>query len=66
MPDDAEWDPGDVRYNTIRWFVQPGSAYAVGPSRANPMTGEIYDADIELAQILLEHIIENMMNLYLH
>ena len=43
MPDDATWDPGDVRYNTIRWFVQPGSAYAVGPSRANPITGEIYD-----------------------
>ena len=49
MPDDAEWDPGDVRYNTIRWFVQPGSAYAVGPSRANPMTGEIYDADIRIS-----------------
>jgi len=49
MPDDAQWDPGDVRYNTIRWFVQPGSAYAVGPSRANPITGEIYDADIRIS-----------------
>ena len=49
MPDDATWDPGDVRYNTIRWFVQPGSAYAVGPSRANPITGEIYDADIRIS-----------------
>ena len=49
MPDDAKWDPGDVRYNTIRWFVQPGSAYAVGPSRANPITGEIYDADIRIS-----------------
>ena len=49
MPDDATWDPGDIRYNTIRWFVQPGSAYAVGPSRANPMTGEIYDADIRIS-----------------
>ena len=48
MPDDADWDPGDSRYNTIRWVVQPGSAYAVGPSRANPYTGEIYDADIRI------------------
>ncbi len=49
MPDDADWDPADVRYNTIRWFVQPGSAYAVGPSRANPFTGELYDADIRVS-----------------
>ena len=36
MPDDATWDPADIRYNTIRWFIQPGAGYAVGPSRANP------------------------------
>ncbi|MCB0269737.1 MAG: DUF5117 domain-containing protein, partial [Calditrichaeota bacterium] len=33
MPDDADWDPADARYNTIRWIVMPGAAYAVGPSR---------------------------------
>ncbi|MFZ0389612.1 MAG: zinc-dependent metalloprotease [Calditrichia bacterium] len=49
MPDDAGWDPADVRYSTIRWIVQPGSGYAVGPSRANPYTGEIYDADIRVS-----------------
>ena len=49
MPDDAEWDPADVRYNTIRWILQPGSGYAVGPSRANPFTGELYDADIRIS-----------------
>jgi len=49
MPDDADWDPADVRYNTIRWMVQPQSAYAVGPSRANPYTGELYDADIRVS-----------------
>lgn len=49
MPDSAEWDPADVRYNTIRWIVQPGGGYAVGPSRANPFTGEIYDADIRIS-----------------
>ena len=49
MPDDADWDPADVRYNTIRWIVQPGGGYAVGPSRANPFTGQIYDADIRIS-----------------
>ncbi len=49
MPDNATWDPADVRYSTIRWMIQPGSAYAVGPSRANPYTGELYDADIRLS-----------------
>ncbi|MAV65299.1 MAG: hypothetical protein CMG00_08940 [Candidatus Marinimicrobia bacterium] len=48
MPDNADWDPADTRYNTIRWMIQPGNAYAVGPSRANPFTGEIYDADIRI------------------
>ena len=24
MPDDADWDPADVRYNTVRWLFQPG------------------------------------------
>ena len=49
MPDDADWDPADIRYSTIRWILSPGSAYAVGPSRANPFTGELYDADIRFS-----------------
>ena len=49
MPDDADWDPADVRYSTVRWLFQPGSSYAVGPSRANPYTGELYDADIRIS-----------------
>jgi len=49
MPDDAKWNPADIRYNTIRWFIQPGSGYAVGPSRANPYNGQLYDADIRIA-----------------
>ena len=49
MPDDADWDPADVRYSTVRWLFQPGSGYAVGPSRANPYTGELYDADIRIS-----------------
>jgi hypothetical protein len=49
MPDSADWDPADSRYNTIRWIVQPGGGYAVGPSHVNPYTGEIYDADIRVS-----------------
>ena len=49
MPDEADWDPADVRYSTIRWMFQPGSGYAVGPSRANPYTGELYDAEIRIS-----------------
>jgi len=49
MPDDATWDPADVRYNTIRWSssFQPWFL-GLGPSRVNPMTGQILDADIIL------------------
>lgn len=45
QPDDATWDPGDVRYNTYQW-IAAGVAFAMGPSRVNPTTGEILDADI--------------------
>ncbi|WP_264326692.1 zinc-dependent metalloprotease [Romeriopsis navalis] len=46
MPERADWDPADVRYNTIRWFNSTDSVFAMGPSRVNPLTGEILDADI--------------------
>ncbi len=49
MPDDADWDPADARYNTICWIVQPGGGYAVGPSHANPYTGQLYDADVRIS-----------------
>ncbi len=38
-------DPEDVRYNFIRWIVS-GTPFAMGPSRVNPRTGQILDADI--------------------
>jgi Met-zincin/Domain of unknown function (DUF5117) len=46
MPDKADWDPADIRYNTIRWFNSKDASFALGPSRVNPFTGEILDADI--------------------
>lgn len=42
-----EKDPEDVRYNFIRW-ISNDVATAIGPSRVNPMTGEILDADVVL------------------
>jgi len=45
---DNEWkdlDPEDMRYSFFRWIVA-GAGFAMGPSRANPFTGQIYDADI--------------------
>ncbi|HEY7116072.1 MAG TPA: zinc-dependent metalloprotease, partial [Tepidisphaeraceae bacterium] len=41
----ANVDPEDARYNFIRWIVT-GRGFAMGPSRADPRTGQILDADI--------------------
>ena len=46
MPDNADWDPADIRYNTIRWFNSLDGFFALGPVRVNPLTGQILDADI--------------------
>jgi hypothetical protein len=40
-----ELDPEDVRYNFFRWIYSE-SAFAMGPSRVHPETGQILDADI--------------------
>lgn len=45
QPDDADWDPEDIRYNTFRWITS-NAGFAMGPSRVNPRTGQILDADI--------------------
>ena len=46
-PDDSSYDPGDVRYSTLRWITSSQPSFgAIGPSRIDPRTGEILDADI--------------------
>jgi hypothetical protein len=52
QPDDADWDPADIRYNTVRWFVAYDSSFAIGPSHSNPYTGQIIDADIGWSEAL--------------
>lgn len=41
----GEFDPEDITYSTFRWIASD-IPFAIGPSRANPLTGEILDADI--------------------
>lgn len=52
MPDDATWDPADIRYNVIRWVSSAQPSYgAIGPSFVNPKTGQIIGADITIEWI---------------
>lgn len=48
MPEDADWDPADIRYSVIRWSNDENVGFAIGPSRVDPRTGEIFDADITM------------------
>jgi len=45
QPDKSDWDPEDINYNTFRW-ITASAGFAMGPSRVNPLTGQILDADI--------------------
>ena len=45
LPEDA--DPNDIRYSVLRWNTSDDPNYiAMGPSKVDPRTGEILDADI--------------------
>ncbi len=46
MPDDADWDIADLRYNVVRWTT--GMPFAIALFRANPMTGEILNASVNM------------------
>jgi hypothetical protein len=48
MPEDADWDPADIRYSVVRWSNDENVGFAIGPSRVDPRTGEIFDADITM------------------
>jgi len=47
-------DPEDVRYNFVRWLNNDVGT-AIGPSRVDPYTGEILDADIILTDGWIRH-----------
>ncbi len=49
MPDEADWNPADIRYNVIRWVSSAQPSYgAIGPRFVNPKTGQILGADITI------------------
>ncbi|HTQ37949.1 MAG TPA: zinc-dependent metalloprotease [Pirellulales bacterium] len=45
QPDNADWDPEDINYNTFRWITS-SAKFAMGPSRVNPTNGQILNASI--------------------
>lgn len=52
--DKDTWDPEDVNYNTFRW-ITASAGFAMGPSRVNPHTGQILDADIIFDADFIQH-----------
>jgi hypothetical protein len=56
QPDDADWDPADTRYNTIRWFAGIDATFAIGPRRQDPFTGQIFDADIGISEGIVRFV----------
>ncbi len=54
----ADIDPEDARYNFIRWITSE-SAFAMGPSRVDPRTGEIFDADIIVDESMVRSYIRS-------
>lgn len=48
MPDDAEWDAASAEHAVIQWSDDENVSFAIGPSRVDPRTGEIIDADITM------------------
>ena len=55
----ADIDPEDARYNFIRWIVT-GRAFAMGPSRVDPRTGQILDADIIFDDSMLRYFQQDL------
>ena len=51
QPDDADWDNMDAAHASIRWFVGADVGFAIGPSHADPRSGEILDADIGMSDV---------------
>jgi Met-zincin/Domain of unknown function (DUF5117) len=51
QPENADFDTADLRHASVRWYLDTSDgALAIGPSRVDPRTGEILDADIGVSQ----------------
>ncbi|MCA6218883.1 zinc-dependent metalloprotease [Ideonella sp. B7] len=49
--DDADFDTLDADHASIRWFVGSDVGFARGPSKADPRSGQILDADIAMSDV---------------
>ncbi|UPT73942.1 MAG: zinc-dependent metalloprotease [Elusimicrobiota bacterium] len=47
----AGFDPADARHTVIRWFVDKDANYAIGQTRVDPLTGEIYQATLGISAL---------------
>ena len=56
-----EKDPEDVRYNFLRWQSN-NQSFAIGPSRVDPRTGQILDADVLMNDGWLRYAISQYEN----
>ncbi len=46
-----DFNTSDARHASIRWFSGADVGFAIGPSQADPRTGEILDADIGMSDV---------------
>jgi hypothetical protein len=46
-----QFNTSDARHASVRWFVGADVGFAIGPSQADPRTGEILDADIGMSDV---------------
>jgi hypothetical protein len=58
----GDLDPEDIRYNFFRWIASE-SPFAMGPSRVNPETGQILDADIIFDDAMIRDWLEDYARL---
>jgi len=46
-----DFDTMDARHASVRWFAGADVGFAIGPSRVDPRSGEILDADIGMSDV---------------
>ena len=62
-PADSAWSAEDIRYSTVQWTASHQMGYAIGPSQADPRTGEILNADILISSEFVRSWAEDYGNL---
>jgi len=45
------FDASDARNTVIRWFMDKDAGYAIGQTRVDPLTGEIYQASLGISAV---------------